>query len=305
MTETTIFSYKPQPEEEGMRLDLVLAKRPEITSRNFAQRLIENGLVTVDEKKADKSFRIATGQTVSYQIPEPEKAEVEPQNISINIIYEDDDLAVVDKSAGLVVHPSYGHWDNTLVNALLYHLKNLSTIGGVIRPGIVHRLDKDTSGLMIVAKNDRSHLALSEAIKKREVSRQYLALVFGSSKEKRFSVEAPIGRSFGDRKKMAVTAGGRYAKTDAEVVKQFEKYTLLRLSLVTGRTHQIRVHLSYINHPIIGDNVYCKGSSGDLGLTRPFLHAYHLRFKHPVTGKTLDFESELPDDLERALTKIS
>lgn len=298
------FAYTVQASEEGTRLDILLAKRPEIASRSFGERLIKNGLVSVDNKKVDKSFRVSGGQSVTYQIPEPEEAEVEPQDIPIKIIYEDNDLAVVDKPAGLVVHPSYGHWDNTLVNALLYHLKNLSTIGGVRRPGIVHRLDKDTSGLMLVAKNDNSHQVLSEAIKKREVVRDYLALVSGNFKEKRFSIEAPIGRSPKDRKKMAVVEGGRYAKTDAEVLKQYEKFTLLKLSLVTGRTHQIRVHLSYIGHPVVGDRVYGKADNS-LGLKRPFLHAYKLSFTHPITGKSMNFEIALPKELRKVLKELS
>lgn len=304
MAKTTSFTYKVKPLEEGMRLDSLLAKRPEIASRSFAQRLIENGFVSVDEKKVGKSFRVLADQKIKYQMPEPEKAEVEPQNIPIRIVYEDNDLAVVDKPSGLVVHPSYGHWDNTLVNALLYHLKNLSTIGGVRRPGIVHRLDKDTSGLMLVGKNDEAHIVLSADIKERKVERKYFALVLGTFEENKFSIEAPIGRHPVDRKKMAVRAEGRYAKTDAKVLRRFEKYTLLEIKLVTGRTHQIRVHLSYISHPVAGDTVY-GNVDANLGLKRPFLHAFSLHFKHPITRKDLNFKSELPKDLQTVLKKLA
>ncbi len=301
--EKTTFNYKVQADEEGQRIDALLARRPEVASRNFAQRLIKDGQVTVEGQKINKSFKVLAGQTIVYWVPDPQEAEVEPQNIPLEIIYEDDDLAVVNKQAGLVVHPAFGHWEGTMVNALLYHLKGLSAIGGVKRPGIVHRLDKDTSGLMLVAKNDKSHIALSEAIKERRVERQYLSLVEGVFEEKNFAVEAPIGRSPINRKKMAVMANGRYAKTNARVLKQFKKYALIKLSLVTGRTHQVRVHLAYINHPVVADPVYGKQNGDSLGLTRHFLHAFRLSFHHPTTGQNMEFEAGLPKDLEEALEK--
>ena len=305
MSKTTPFSYVIEPEEEGNRLDKVLAERPEIASRNFAQRLIEQGTVVIDDQKPSKSYKVSKGQKLAYEIPEPTKAEVEPQNIDLEIVYEDDDLAVINKQTGLVVHPSYGHWEGTLVNALLYHLKGLSNIGGIKRPGIVHRLDKNTSGLMIIAKNDKAHVALSEAIKNRAVTRQYKALVHGVFDEEKFSVEAPISRSTKNRKKMAVSSDGRYAKTDAQILERFAKNSLLKLTLHTGRTHQIRVHLSYIKHPIVGDSVY--GRSEDekqYGIDRLFLHAFRLSFTHPISKQKLEFEAELPEDLMLFLEKL-
>ncbi len=306
MAEPSKFSYIVQAEEEGKRLDLVLAKRPEIASRSFAQRLIKNKNVRIDNTIINKSYKVKNGQTLKYSIPAPEEADVEPENIKIEIVYEDNDLAVINKPAGLVVHPSYGHWEGTLVNALLYHLDGLSTIGGIKRPGIVHRLDKLTSGLMLVAKNDFSHIELSKAIKERKISRMYLALVYDRFKEDKFSIEAPIGRHQNERKKMTVRADSRYAKTNAKVIKQYKDYALLELSLVTGRTHQIRVHLSYIKHPIVGDDIYGrKKSKKSLGLNRPFLHAYKIRFNHPKTGKRLEFEKGLPGELTEALESIN
>lgn len=306
MAEPSKFSYIVQAEEEGKRLDLVLAKRPEIASRSFAQRLIKNKNVRIDDTIINKSYKVKNGQTLKYSIPAPEEADVEPENIKIEIVYEDNDLAVINKPAGLVVHPSYGHWEGTLVNALLYHLDGLSTIGGIKRPGIVHRLDKLTSGLMLVAKNDFSHIELSKAIKERKISRMYLALVYDRFKEDKFSIEAPIGRHQNERKKMTVRADSRYAKTNAKVIKQYKDYALLELSLVTGRTHQIRVHLSYIKHPIVGDDIYGrKKSKKSLGLNRPFLHAYKIRFNHPKTGKRLEFEKGLPGELTEALESIN
>lgn len=302
---SAVFTYKIQLFEDGKRVDLVLAVRPEISSRSFAQHLINKGLVRLNQDIVNKSQKVKEGQKLVYELPDPQEAELEPQDIPINILFEDADIAVVDKRAGLVVHPSYGHWEGTLVNALLFHLKGLSSIGGIKRPGIVHRLDKDTSGLMIVAKNDKAHIVLSEDIKERRVTRSYSALARGKFEEKAFSIEAPIARDPVSRKKMAVQADGRYAKTNAVVIEEFEKYTLLQLSLVTGRTHQIRVHLAYIGHPIAGDKVYGRIKDvKELGLNRQFLHAYKLSFKHPVTGKQLDFESSLPEDLEEVLHKL-
>jgi len=302
---TTSFTYKTTITDEGQRLDVVLASRPEVASRSFGERLIKNGLVSVDERAAGKSYRVSAAQVITYQIPDPKEAEVEPENIPLDIVYEDADLAVINKQAGLVVHPSYGHWEGTLVNALLFHLKGLSAIGGVKRPGIVHRLDKNTSGLMLIAKNDKTHIALSEAIKNRQVQREYLALVHGSFKEKTFQVEAPIARHPIERKKMAVQPNGRYAKTKAFVLEQFEDYAFLKLRLVTGRTHQIRVHLFYINHPVVGDATYGRIDDKEfLSLTRQFLHAFHLKLKHPTTGKELEFEAELPPELKEVLRRV-
>ncbi|HEX9160753.1 MAG TPA: RluA family pseudouridine synthase [Thermoanaerobaculia bacterium] len=246
------------PEESaGARLDRALSELFPEQSRSYLARLIEQGHVLVDTKQATKtSQRVVAGQSISVAFPPPEPTEVESQEIPLSILYEDVDLVVIDKPAGLVVHPAAGHADRTLVNALLFHVRDLSGIGGELRPGIVHRLDKDTSGVMIIAKNDRAHRALAAAWGTDRVRKEYLALVYGTPAKERGTIDAPIARDPRDRKRMAVLKGGRAAITDYEVVEQFRYVSLLRCSLRTGRTHQIRVHLKHIGHPIVGDPVY-------------------------------------------------
>jgi len=300
------FSLPVGPEDAGERIDTFLAKNPDIPSRSFAQNLIEKGLVLVDGKGVDKNFRLREGQLVDVVIPPPEPTEVKPESIPLDIKYEDEDLIVLSKHAGMVVHPAYGHASGTLVNALLAHANRLSGIGGITRPGIIHRLDKDTSGLMIVAKNDEAHQALSAELKNRRIKRTYLTLVHGRFKEKEGTVDAPIGRSPKFRQKMAVMGtANREAVSHYRVLATYNDYSLVEVSLETGRTHQIRVHMKYINHPVVGDQLYGTGrSKRDLGLQRQFLHAYKLEFDHPRTGERLHFEDKLPQDLQEILDKL-
>lgn len=300
------FSLIVEPESSGQRIDAFLAKNPEIASRSFAQNLIEKSLVLVDGKKIDKNYRLKAGQVIDVVIPPPEPTEVKPEAIPLDIKYEDGDLIILSKPAGMVVHPAYGHTTGTLVNALLAHTPELSGIGGVVRPGIIHRLDKDTSGLMIVAKNDFSHQVLSQELKDRKIKRTYLALVHGRFKERKGTIDAPIGRSPKFRQKMAVMGtAAREAVSHYQVLATYNNYSLVSVSLETGRTHQIRVHMKYINHPVVGDQLYGSGrSKRDLGLDRQFLHAYKLEFTHPRTGKRMVFEDKLPPDLQEVLDKL-
>ncbi|NCO66322.1 MAG: RluA family pseudouridine synthase [Candidatus Aquicultor secundus] len=301
------FSLVVEHEDAGRRLDVFLSKNPDIASRNFAQHLIEQGHILVDGTQIDKNnYRLREGQVVDATIPPPEPTEVIPEDIPLDIKYEDDDLIVLSKSAGMVVHPAHGHTTGTLVNALLAHTRNLSGIGGVVRPGIIHRLDKDTSGLMLVAKNDFAHQALSAELKEREIKRTYLTLVHGRFKETGGTVDAPIGRSPRFRQKMAVMGtASREAISYYRVLATFDDYSLVEVSLQTGRTHQIRVHMKYIYHPVVGDPLYgTNGSKRDLGLGRQFLHAYRLEFTHPRTGERMLFEDELPQDLLEILDKL-
>ena len=239
---------------------------------------------------------------ITYQIPEPEVLEYVAEDIPLEIIYQDEDVAVVNKPQGMVVHPSAGHTSGTLVNALMYHIKDLSGINGVLRPGIVHRIDKDTSGLLMIAKNDDAHMALAQELKDKKSLRKYWAIVHGNLPNDRGVIEAPIGRSEKDRKKQAVTAKGKPAVTRFQVLERFGDYTLLELQLETGRTHQIRVHMAYIGHPVAGDEVY--GPRKTLKGHGQFLHAKTLGFTHPRTGETMEFTSEIPDIFKETLEKL-
>ncbi len=283
-------------EIKNKRIDKYLGSIDDIPSRSFAQKLIKNKKVNVNNKIVNKSYLLEKGDLVEFEMPEPEFVAVEPENIPIKIHYQDKDIAVIEKPAGMVTHPSHGHWSGTLVNALIYSLKDLSSIGGVIRPGIVHRLDKDTSGLLIVAKNDESHISLSRAIKERRVKRRYIALVHGHMKEETGSVDMPIGRSFKDRKKMSTNMDGKKALTYFKVEERFKAYDLLEVTLKTGRTHQIRVHLKAIGHPIIGDHLYHTESKK---IKRQALHAKGLEFEYD--GKPFSFNADLPEDMAKLL----
>ncbi|MBI4733299.1 MAG: RluA family pseudouridine synthase [Rubrobacteridae bacterium] len=307
LLESTLLSLMVDPQDEGSRIDIFLAKNPSIISRSFAQHLIEKGNVSVGSGKSiDKNYRIKAGELINVIIPTPELTEIKAENIPLDIRYEDDDLVVVVKPAGMVVHPSHGHTNGTLVNALLGHTENLSGIGGISRPGIIHRLDKDTSGLMIVAKNDFAHQRLSAELKDRLIKRTYLTLVHGRFKEKEGTIDASIGRSPRFRQKMAIMGtANREAVSNYTVLSVFNDYTLVEVRLQTGRTHQIRVHMKYVNHPVVGDPLYgTSGGKRDLGLTRQFLHAYKLEFTHPRTGERLAFRDELPSDLTDTLAKL-
>ncbi len=299
---------KVTPDSANQRIDKFLSSYDSILSRSFIQRLIDNGSVTVNGKFAKSSYKLKEGDEIKIEIPELEPSTVKPEPIPLDILYEDDSVIVINKPAGMVVHPAAGNYSGTLVNALLYHCRNtLSGIGGIERPGIVHRLDKDTSGLLMVAKDDFTHHHLSKQLKDRTIVRKYLALVKGNIKEDSKKIEIPIGRHVSDRKKMSIkTKRGRIAITEFTVIERFDNYTLLEIRLKTGRTHQIRVHLSAISHPVAGDRVYGKSSkfqvsSSKFLINRQMLHAAILGFIHPKTGKYLEFTAQLPDDMKDIL----
>lgn len=286
-------------EDRGVRLDSFLAGRvPELT-RSAAARLIETGRVTVAGRTAAKSCRLEGGELVEAELPDPEPTQALPQDIPLDVVYEDEDVIVVNKPAGLVVHPAPGHPDGTLVNALLHHCgSSLSGIGGELRPGIVHRIDRDTSGLIIAAKNDAAHQALSAQLQDHTLARTYEAVVVGNLREDRGTVDAPIGRHHTDRKKMAVTdRGGRAAVTHWEVLERFQGFTHVRCRLETGRTHQIRVHMAHIGHPLTGDFLY--GTEDPALIPRPALHSAYLSLLHPLTREELRFSVPLPADMAR------
>ena len=290
-------------EHAGVRLDAFLSADGALT-RSQAARLIAEGRVRVNGKPAAKSARLSGGETVTVDVPQLRETALPPQDIPLDVVYEDDDVIVVNKPTGLVVHPAPGHPDGTLVNALLHHCgDSLSGIGGEKRPGIVHRIDRDTSGLIIAAKNDAAHLALSAQLKDHSLSRTYECLVTGNMKQDSGTVDAPIGRSSADRKKMAVVPTGRRAVTHWEVVARYPGVTHLRCRLETGRTHQIRVHMAYIGHPILGDTVY-GAKKPDPGLTGQCLHATGLRFIHPRTGEPVELHCPLPPEFTAMLQKL-
>lgn len=283
------------------RIDKQLGHHFKQFSRSQLQRWIENGHVTVNGQVVKPKYKLAAGDQITIKPEKPKKINLEPENIPLDIVYEDDDVIVVNKPQGMVVHPAPGHPDHTLVNALLYH-SPLSTINGEFRPGIVHRIDKDTSGLLMVAKNDMAHRSLAAQLKAKTNEREYVALVHGVIKEDRGTIDAPLGRSRKDRKKQAVVADGRHAVTHFKVLKRYRHYTLVSCRLETGRTHQIRVHMKYIGHPLAGDPLY--GPRKTLPGHGQYLHARLLGFKHPRTGKQMTFTASLPDYFRRMLDKL-
>ena len=303
MDEKTILTATP--EDKGSRIDSFLAAHmPELT-RSVAQRLLSEGRVLVDGTAPAKSCKMTGRESVEIVLPPPEAVEAVPQDIPLDVVYEDDDVIVVNKPVGMVVHPAPGHPDGTLVNALLYHCgDSLSGIGGELRPGIVHRIDRDTSGLIIAAKNDFAHQALAAQLQDHSLCRIYEAVVMGNLKEDSGTVDAPIGRHHTDRKKMAVTDhGGRRAVTHWEVLERFPGKTHIRCRLETGRTHQIRVHMAYLGHPICGDTVY-GGKKPTPGLTGQCLHAVGLRFIHPRTGEAVELSCPLDPEFQEFLRKL-
>ena len=299
-----LIRLKASEESKNQRLDAFLASSLDGLTRSQATRLIESGEVAVNGRAVSKSYKLAGGEDIAVTLPEPEPVEAVPQDIPLDVVYEDADVIVVNKPSGMVVHPAPGHPDGTLVNALLYHCAGtLSGIGGALRPGIVHRIDRDTSGLIIAAKNDAAHQYLSAQLADHTLARTYECIVVGALREDRGTVNAPIARHPTDRKRMAVVAGGREAVTHWEVIARYPGYTHVRCRLETGRTHQIRVHMAYIGHPILGDTVY--GAKKEVpGLTGQCLHAVGLRFLHPRTHEVVELSCPLPEEFTRMLQKI-
>jgi 23S rRNA pseudouridine1911/1915/1917 synthase len=290
-------------QDDGPRLDRFLAEALPDLSRSFVQKLIAAGQVMVNNELPKASYSVQSGDLIVVRVPPPQPIDVQPEPIPLTIAYEDVDIVVVDKPAGMVVHPSHGHNSGTLVNALLAHCTELSGIGGSLRPGIVHRLDKDTSGLLIVAKNDRAHRHLQRQFRTRQVTKTYLALVEGQLPAPSGVIDAPIGRDPKERKRMAVTPGGREALTEYRVLEYFAQHTFVEARPATGRTHQIRIHFSSIGHPVAGDRIYGYRKQR-LPLKRHFLHAARIAFRLPSTGERLDLSSELPRDLASVLEKL-
>ena len=288
-------------EETGERIDSFLSGKTEFT-RTRIQQLIKEHNITVNGKATKSSYKIEKDDEIVIEVPEAETTEIKPENIKIDIVYEDSYIAVINKQAGLVVHPAHGHCSGTLVNAILYHIKDLSGINGEIRPGIVHRLDKDTSGLIVIAKNDKVHAALTEMFQKKKIKKTYLAILKGKLNKSEGKVVTQIGRDKIDRKKMTViddASKGKIAITNYRVISQNSLFTLVKVNIETGRTHQIRVHMRHLGYPILGDSVYGRKDNEK----RQMLHAYRLKFLHPVTGNPMEFAGEIPEDFQRALKK--
>ena len=288
-------------EETGERIDSFLSGKTDFT-RTRIQQLIKDRNITVNGKPTKSSYKIEENDEIAIEVPEAETTEINPENIKIDIVYEDSDIAVINKQAGLVVHPAHGHYSGTLVNALLYHIKDLSGINGEIRPGIVHRLDKDTSGLIVIAKNDKVHTALTEMFQEKKIRKTYLAILKGKLNKSEGKIVTQIGRDKNDRKKMTVIddiTKGKNAITNYRVISQNNLFTLVKVNIETGRTHQIRVHMRYLGYPILGDSVYGRKDNEK----RQMLHAYKLEFLHPVTGRQMEFIGEIPEDFQKALKK--
>jgi 23S rRNA pseudouridine1911/1915/1917 synthase len=299
----TQYTYTITEEEAEQRLDTYLVAQFEDYSRNFIQQMIENGAVTIAEKAKKKNYRLKTGDVVEITISDPKILDVVAEDLPLTIVYEDDSILVIDKQAGMVVHPAPGNYSGTLVNALMYHVDRLSSINGVVRPGIVHRIDKDTSGLLVVAKTDQAHQFMSELLKTHEIERVYTALVHGKVKEPG-TVNKPIARNPKNRLKMAVIEGGRDAVTHYKPLEYFgNDYTLLEVRLETGRTHQIRVHLQAVGYPILGDQVYGVKKE-KIKQVRQLLHAKKLILEHPMTHEHMEFEVDLAEDFQKMIEKM-
>jgi 23S rRNA pseudouridine1911/1915/1917 synthase len=307
------------PKQSKQRIDVYLTNHIQNATRNKVRTGIDEGFVLVDGKKVKASHPVAPGEVIEITLQRPRRIAAQPEAIPLDIVFEDDQLLIVNKPAGMVTHPAYGNYSGTLVNALLHHCKSLSSVNTELRPGIVHRLDKDTTGLMVVAKNDVAHHLLAKQFSRRTIDREYTAIVWGKFKQRKGTIDATLGRSKRDRKKVAVTAEGKNAITDYEVLKEFEYLSLVRLKLRTGRTHQIRVHLAHIGHPVFGDPTY-GGRSNTWGgldgkralqaqnllklIDRQALHAKTIGFVHPVSKEVVKFESELPGDMLDVLNRL-
>ena len=296
--------YIIKSNEIGKRIDAYISSVEEEISRTAVQRLIEEEIITVNGKKTKASYKVQENDIIEIGEDKPKEIELKAEDIPIEIIYEDEDIIVVNKPKGLVVHPAIGNPDGTLVNAIMAICKDsLSGIGGEIRPGIVHRLDKDTSGILIIAKNDAAHINVSEQIKNHEVKKTYIALVRGIVKENEATINMPIGRSTKDRKKMAVNKNGKNAITHFRVLNRYEKYTLLEIKIETGRTHQIRVHLSHIGYPVVGDYTYSNGKN-DFNVEGQMLHSKKIKFKHPKSDKEMELVANLPEYFQEILERL-
>ena len=292
--------------DEGLRLDRFLSEELEDHSRSFLQKLIKEGLVTVDGKPVKANYRLSAGQQVSVQVREPEEVNIEPQEMPLDILYEDGDVCIVNKPKGMVVHPAAGHYRDTLVNGIMYHCQDsLSGINGSLRPGIVHRIDKDTTGALIICKNDKAHRCIAEQLKEHSITRRYRAIIIGNLSEDEGTVDAPIGRHPTQRKKMAVNRNnGKRAVTHYRVLARFRGYTYIECRLETGRTHQIRVHMASIGHPLLGDTVYGPAKQAYPSLEGQTLHAMVIGFVHPTTGAYMEFEAPLPAYFAELLQKL-
>jgi 23S rRNA pseudouridine1911/1915/1917 synthase len=290
-------------DQAGERLDKVMSDELGELSRTMVQKLVKDGNIKINDKEVKPNYRVQEGDVIQWELPETEEPDILPENIPLNVVYEDTDLIVVNKPRGMVVHPAPGHYEGTLVNALLYHCKDLSGINGIMRPGIVHRIDKDTSGLLMAAKNDKTHQSLADQLKAKSSHRVYQAIVHGVPKHDRATIDAPIGRDEKDRKKMAVNLNhGKEAITHFTVLERFAGYSLVACQLETGRTHQIRVHMAYIGFPIAGDPKY--GPRKTLSIDGQALHAAELGFTHPTTGEEMRFTAPLPDDMAQLLEEL-
>lgn len=300
-----IKKIKVNDEFEGKRIDAYISSVDTQLSRTMIQKLIQEKNIKVNGKIVKASYKVVSGDEIEMEIPEPKEINLKPQNIPLDVIYEDNDIIVINKPKGMVVHPANGNPDGTVVNAVMALCKDsLSGIGGEVRPGIVHRLDKNTSGIMIIAKNDKAHINLSEQLKNHEVKKTYIALVRGIINENEATINMPISRSKNDRKKMAVNRDGKNAITHFKVLGRYKnKYTLLKVNIETGRTHQIRVHLSHIGHPVIGDDVYSNGKN-EWGISGQCLHAWKIEFNHPITKKKMELEAKIPEYLDRIIKEL-
>lgn len=298
------FTAAPEKDETGKRIDVYISRFRDDLSRSQVQKLITDGKVTVNGKNIKSNYRLRGKDIIDIEIPDPEPLDIEAEDISLNILYEDSDVIVIDKPQGMVVHPAPGHYSGTVVNALMYHCKDsLSGINGCMRPGIVHRIDMNTSGIIVAAKSDAAHKSLAVQFAEHSINRRYRAIVVGNIKEDTLTVDKPIGRNPRDRKKMAVVEGGKRAVTHFTVLERFGKYTYIEASLETGRTHQIRVHMAYSGHPLLGDNIY--GSEKQpYKLMGQVLHAGVLGFVHPATGEYMEFKSEVPEYFEKLLERF-
>ena len=298
------YELKKEQEQTGLRIDKYLSDELEGISRSYIQKLMEEQHITVNQKSVKSNYKLRNNDIIQVSIPDPEELSIEPENIPLSILYEDEHLLVVDKPKGMVVHPAAGHTTGTLVHALLYHCKDqLSGINGVLRPGIVHRIDQNTTGALVICKTDNAHKDLAEQLKVHSITRKYRAIVHGNVKEDSGTVHTTIGRDPKDRKKMAANVNGKDAVTHYQVLERFGNYTYMEFTLETGRTHQIRVHMKSIGHPILGDDIYGPAKC-PFSLEGQTLHAMVLGFIHPATGKYMEFSAPLPEYFENLLTKL-